>query len=45
MTYTVVIGFKAIEWLSAIAVPAILILGFMSVTKAVTDTEAGLILY
>ncbi|MBD1558587.1 cytosine permease [Vibrio sp. S9_S30] len=42
MTYTVVIGFKAIEWLSAIAVPAILILGFMSVTKAISDTEGGL---
>jgi len=42
MTYTVVVGFKAIEWLSIIAVPAILILGVTSVTKAITDTEGGL---
>jgi len=42
MTYTVVIGFKAIEWLSVIAVPAILILGCMSVSTAITDTEGGL---
>lgn len=42
MTYTVMIGFKAIEWLSIVAVPAILILGFTSVTKAITDTEGGL---
>ena len=42
MTYTVVVGFKAIEWLSIIAVPAILILGFMSMGKAVADTEGGL---
>lgn len=42
MTYTVVIGFKAIEWLSIIAVPAILILGVTSVTKAITDTDGGL---
>ena len=34
MTMTVVIGFKAIEWISKIAVPAILLLGFMSVFKA-----------
>ncbi|UTW11387.1 cytosine permease [Marinobacterium rhizophilum] len=42
MTYTVVVGFKAIEWLSAIAVPAILILGFTSVATAISDTEGGL---
>lgn len=42
MTYTVVIGFKAIEWLSVIAVPAILILGCMSVSTAISDTEGGL---
>ncbi|MGI9287146.1 MAG: cytosine permease [Pseudomonadales bacterium] len=42
MTYTVVVGFKAIEWLSMIAVPAILILGFMSMGKAIVDTEGGL---
>ena len=41
MTYTVVIGFKAIEWLSAIAVPAILVLGCMSVYTAISDTEGG----
>ncbi|MGB2130247.1 MAG: cytosine permease, partial [Marinobacterium sp.] len=41
MTYTVVIGFKAIEWLSVIAVPAILILGCMSVYTAISDTEGG----
>jgi cytosine permease len=34
MTATVVIGFKAIEWISKIAVPAIIILGVMSVYKA-----------
>lgn len=42
MTYTVVVGFKAIEWLSAIAVPAILILGVTSVVTAITDTDGGL---
>jgi cytosine permease len=42
MTYTVMVGFKAIEWLSIVAVPAILILGVTSVTKAITDTEGGL---
>lgn len=35
MTATVVIGFKAIEWISKIAVPAIIILGVMSVTRAI----------
>ncbi|MGF7059752.1 cytosine permease [Brassicibacter mesophilus] len=38
MTATVVIGMKAIEWISTIAVPAIIILGTMSVGKAVIDT-------
>jgi cytosine permease len=42
MTYTVVVGFKAIEWLSMIAVPAILILGFASVATAISDTQGGL---
>lgn len=42
MTYTVVIGFKAIEWLSVIAVPAILLLGCMSVITAISDTQGGL---
>ncbi len=42
MTYTVMVGFKAIEWLSAVAVPAILILGFTSVATAISDTEGGL---
>lgn len=42
MTYTVVIGFKAIEWLSVIAVPAILLLGCLSVSTAISDTEGGL---
>ncbi len=42
MTYTVVIGFKAIEWLSAIAVPAILVLGCMSVYTAISDTQGGI---
>ena len=37
MTLTVVIGFKAIEWISWIAVPAILLLGFWSMGKAVSD--------
>jgi len=37
MTLTVVIGFKAIEWISKIAVPAIIILGVMSVTKAISS--------
>ncbi len=36
MTATVVIGMKAIEWLSKIAVPAILVLGSMSIYKAIT---------
>jgi len=35
MTATVVIGFKAIEWISKIAVPAIILLGLMSVSKAI----------
>ena len=42
MTYTVMIGFKAIEWLSIIAVPAILVLGFTSMGKAIADTDGGL---
>lgn len=42
MTYTVAVGFKAIEWLSIIAVPAILILGFTSVGKAIVDTDGGI---
>lgn len=42
MTYTVMVGFKAIEWLSIVAVPAILILGVTSVTKAIMDTDGGL---
>tara|TARA_R110001583_G_scaffold60543_1_gene179787 strand:+ start:7169 stop:8470 length:1302 start_codon:yes stop_codon:yes gene_type:complete len=42
MTYTVMVGFKAIEWLSIVAVPAILILGVTSVTKAIADTDGGL---
>lgn len=42
MTYTVVIGFKAIEWLSAVAVPAILVLGCMSVYTAISDTQGGI---
>lgn len=37
MTATVVIGFRAIEWVSKIAVPAILVLGFMSVYQAVSQ--------
>lgn len=37
MTATVVIGIKAIEWISIIAVPAIILLGFMSVGKAIGD--------
>lgn len=37
MTGTVVIGFKAIEWISKIAVPAIIILGVMSVAKAISS--------
>ena len=37
MTLTVVIGFKAIEWISWVAVPAILLLGFWSMGKAITD--------
>lgn len=40
MTATVVIGFKAIEWVSKIAVPAILILGFYSIFIAV-DSMGG----
>ncbi|TCI01975.1 cytosine permease [Corallincola luteus] len=42
MTYTVVVGFKAIEWLSVIAVPAILLLGLTSVGTAISDTPGGL---
>lgn len=42
MTYTVAVGFKAIEWLSMIAVPAILILGFTSITKAIIDAPDGI---
>ena len=41
MTYTVTVGFKAIERLSKIAVPAIIILGVTSVTKAISDTSGG----
>lgn len=41
MTATVAAGFKAIEWLSKIAVPAIIVLGLMSMWKAV-DTAGGL---
>ncbi len=37
MTGTVVIGFRAIEWISWIAVPAILFLGFGSVIRAFGD--------
>lgn len=37
MTMTVVIGFKAIEWISWIAVPAIIVLGFWSMSKALVD--------
>lgn len=37
MTITVVIGMKAIEKLSLIAVPAIILLGFTSVFKAIND--------
>ena len=37
MTLTVVVGFKAIEWISWIAVPAILILGFWSMGTALSD--------
>ncbi|CAK7007253.1 MAG: Cytosine permease [Desulfovibrio sp.] len=37
MTLTVVVGFKAIEWISWIAVPAILILGFWSMGTAIAD--------
>lgn len=36
MTLTVVFGFKAIEWISRIAVPAILLLGFWSIYTAIT---------
>lgn len=36
MTATVVIGFKAIEWISKIAVPAIILLGVMSVIRAIS---------
>lgn len=42
MIYTVTIGIKALEWLNFIAVPAILLLGFASLGKAVVDTEGGL---
>jgi cytosine permease len=37
MTATVVIGFRAIEWISWIAVPAIVFLGFWSMTHAFLD--------
>lgn len=37
MTATVVIGFKAIEWISKIAVPAIILLGVMSVVRAISS--------
>ena len=37
MTLTVIIGFKAIEWISWIAVPAIAVLGFWSMGTAVSD--------
>ena len=37
MTGTVVIGFKAIEWISWIAVPAIIFLGFWSMARAFAD--------
>ena len=37
MTATVVIGFRAIEWISRIAVPAILFLGFWSMARAFAD--------
>ena len=36
MTITVYIGMEAIEWVSKIAVPAIIILGIMSMYKAIT---------
>lgn len=36
MTMTVVIGFKAIEWISWIAVPAILTLGIWSIVTAIS---------
>jgi cytosine permease len=42
MTGTVVIGMKAIEWISIIAVPAIVVLGLVSVGKAIADTNGGL---
>lgn len=42
MIYTVTIGIKALEWLNFIAVPAILLLGFASLGKAIVDTEGGL---
>ncbi|UQZ90936.1 cytosine permease [Deltaproteobacteria bacterium Smac51] len=37
MTLTVVIGFSALEWISRLAVPAILILGLWSMGRAVGD--------
>ncbi|SBW04563.1 cytosine transporter [uncultured delta proteobacterium] len=37
MTLTVVVGFKAIEWISWIAVPAIFILGFWSMGTAIAE--------
>lgn len=40
MTATVAIGFKAIEWLSKIAVPAIIILGSLSIWRAI-ETAGG----
>ncbi len=41
MTATVAVGFKAIEWLIKIAVPAIILLGTMSIWKAIS-TAGGL---
>lgn len=38
MTLTVVVGFKALEWISWVAVPAIVVLGVWSMTKAVADS-------
>ena len=38
MTLTVVIGFKAIEWLSWVAVPAIILLGVWSMGTAITES-------
>ena len=38
MTLTVVVGFKALEWISWVAVPAIVVLGVWSMVRAVTDS-------